>query len=108
MAMGGLTVKHWIDCAHEALKSNGTLTLIHRADQIDKIIQGLGKRFGAVEIIPLYPKAGQPAKRVIVRAVKHRKTPATLHAGLTLHQDNGAYTDAAERVLRSAEGLLSS
>lgn len=99
-----MTVKDWIDCAHDCLKSNGTLTMIHRADKIDKIIQGIGKRFGAVEIIPLWPKAGEAAKRVIVRVVKHRKSPTTLHAGLILHRDD-EYTDEANQILRHAKGL---
>ena len=100
-----LTMKDWIDVGHECLKSKGSLTMIHRADKTDKIIQALGKRFGAVEIIPLWPKQGEDAKRVIIRAVKHRKTPATLHAGLVLHDGNGEYTQEAEKILRHAEGL---
>lgn len=100
-----LSVLEWIDAAHDTVKSNGTFTMIHRADKVDKIIQGLGKRFGATEIIPLWPKQGEAAKRVIVRAVKHRKSPAKIHAGLVLHQDNGDYTDEAEKIFRDREGL---
>lgn len=109
IAMGhedaSVSVKDWVDCAHFCLKSNGTLTMIHRADKIVDILQALGKRFGAVEIIPLWPKAGDNAKRVIVRAIKDRKTPATLHAGLIIHRDDGTYTAAAEAVFRDAEAL---
>lgn len=100
-----LSVKDWIDKAHDVLKSNGTLTMIHRADKIDKIIQAMGKRFGAVEIIPLWPKAGMDAKRVIVRAIKHRKSPAFLHAGLVLHEEGGNYTAEAEKILRHGDAL---
>jgi tRNA1(Val) A37 N6-methylase TrmN6 len=101
-----LSVKDWIDCAHDCLKSNGYLTMIHRADKIDKIIQALGKRFGAVEIIPLWPKEGETAKRCIIRAIKHRKSPATLYAGLVLHRDDGKYTESAEQILRHAKALF--
>lgn len=100
-----LSVKDWIDAAHRNLKSGGSLTIIHRADALDKILQGLGKRFGAVETIPLWPRMGQPAKRVIIRAVKDRKTPSLLHAGLTLHQENGDYTPQADAVLRDMKPL---
>lgn len=107
IAMGGeVRVKDWIDCAYDCLKSNGTLTMIHRADNIDKIILGLGKRFGAVEIIPLWPKGGVPAKRVILRAIKHRKSPAHIHAGLVLHDAKGEYTEAVQKILRDAEALM--
>lgn len=99
-------LKDWIDCAFRHIKAQGSLTLIHRADQTDEIIRLIGKRFGAIEIIPLWPKLGVDAKRVIIRAVKHRKSPARLHAGLVLHQENGNYTDEAQRVLREAAPIL--
>ncbi len=95
-----ITVKDWIDCGFEHLKSGGSFTIIHRADQTDKIIQGLGKRFGAIEIISLWPRQGDAAKRVIVRALKDRKTPALVHPGIVLHQKDGSYTDEAEKILR--------
>lgn len=100
------TLKDWLKAAFTHLKSGGSLTIIHRADQIDKIIQGLGKSYGAIEIIPLWPRLGVQAKRVILRAIKDRHTPTTLHAGLILHQDNGEYTAETEVILRKAAKLL--
>lgn len=99
-------LREWIDKAHDCLKSNGTLTMIHRADKIDKMIAALGKRFGAVEIIPLWPKQGEAAKRVILRAIKHRKSPAHIHAGLVLHDEAGEYSEAAQKILRHAAALV--
>jgi tRNA1(Val) A37 N6-methylase TrmN6 len=96
----------WLAAVHRNLKSGGSLSLIHRADQIDKIILTLGKRFGATEIIPLWPKSGTAAKRVIIRTIKDRKSPATLHAGLVLHKRGGGYTRAAENILRGMQALL--
>jgi tRNA1(Val) A37 N6-methylase TrmN6 len=101
----GEDLKAWIDAGFRLLKSNGSLTLIHRADCIDKIIQVLGKRFGAVEVIPLWPRCGEPARRVIVRAIKDRRSPALLHPGVVLHEADGAYTPEAERYLRQGEYL---
>ncbi len=100
-----LSVKDWIDVSFRNLKSGGSLTMIHRADMSDKIITGLGRRFGAVEIIPLYPRTGQEAKRVIIRAIKDRKTPARLHAGLILHEESGAYTARADNILRDGMAI---
>lgn len=101
-----LSVKDWIDAAHFNLKSKGSLIMIHRADKLDRIILAIGKRFGAIEVIPLWPKAGVNAKRVIVRAIKDRQSPATLHAGIVLHDEQGDYTPQAEKILRDAEKLL--
>lgn len=96
-------IKDWIDVAYKRLKPKGSLTMIHRADQIDEIIQALGTRFGAVEIFPLWPKKDTPAKRVIIRCLKDRRTPATLHAGLTLHRADGDYTDAAQKIFKDMQ-----
>lgn len=99
------SLQDWVDAAHKALKSGGGFTMIHRADHTDKIVQALGPRFGAVEIIPLWPRAGEAAKRVIIRAIKGRKTGAVLHPGLILHEGSGAYTAAADAVLRDGKAV---
>lgn len=95
------SLQDWIDAATLNLKHGGSLTMIHRADHTDKIIQGLGKRFGAIEIIPLWPRQGIAAKRVVIRAVRNRKTAATLHAGIVLHDTDGGYTDEADDILKN-------
>ncbi len=98
-------VETWLERGYRLLKSNGSLTMIHRADQIDKIIRSLKNRFGGVEILPLWPRAGEAAKRVIVRAFKDRKSPATLHPGIVLHKENGDYTGEAGNILREMAAI---
>jgi hypothetical protein len=56
-------------------------------------------------VVPLWPHAGEPAKRVIVTAVKGSRAPSTLSAGLVLHRPGGGYTAEAEAVLRDGAGL---
>lgn len=90
----------WINLAYKALNQQGSFTIIHRADHTDRIVQALGARFGAVEIIPLWPHAGEAAKRVIVRAIKDRKSGSVLHPGLVLHEADGCYTAAADKILK--------
>lgn len=97
-----IALRDWIDCAFDNMKPGGSLTLIHRADFVDKIIQALGKRFGQTEIIPLWPRAGEPAKRVIIRTRKDRRSPAAIFPGLIIHNPDGSYTAEAEKVLRGA------
>jgi len=100
-----MDLKDWIDCAFRNIRGQGSLTIINRAENIDDIIRIMGKRFGAVEIIPLWPKTKHDAKRVIVRARKHRKSPAHLHNGLILHEEDGEYTEATQKVLRDMQPL---
>ncbi len=99
------SVKDWVEAGFRNLKNGGSFTVIHRADHTDRIVQSFGKKFGAVEIIPLWPRTGEAAKRVIIRALKNRKTPAKIHAGLVLHNADGSYTEQADKVLRGGEAI---
>ena len=105
-----LTLQSWITCAWHHIKGQGSLTIIHEAEQTDSLIHALysengGKRFGGVEIIPLYPKEGIPAKRVIIRAYKHKKSPSVIHNGIIMHEEDGTYTKKADNILRHAASL---
>jgi tRNA1(Val) A37 N6-methylase TrmN6 len=100
-----VTLDDWVTCAFNHIKGQGSFTIIHRADQVDQIIQALGKRFGGTEIIPLWPKTSTDAKRVIIRTYKHRKSSARLHAGLTLHDENGDYTSEARAILKDMKAI---
>ncbi|MEM7444549.1 MAG: methyltransferase [Pseudomonadota bacterium] len=90
----------WLEAAHRALVPKGWLTMIHRADRYDRIVTGLAGRFGAITLIPLWPRQGIAAKRVIVRARKGVRSPGELDAGLVLHDDQGGFSKAALAVLR--------
>ncbi|MCM2344339.1 MAG: methyltransferase [Alphaproteobacteria bacterium] len=100
-----MSVKDWVDAGFRNLRSGGSLTLIHQASMTDDIIQALGRRFGAVEIIPLWPRQGVAAKRIIIRARKDRQTPCTVHPGLVLHQGDSGYTPETEGILRDMQPL---
>lgn len=100
-----VTLEDWVLCAHRVLKSNGTFTLIHRAEYLDKILQALGRKFGATEIYLFYSYAGEAANRVIVRTIKDRKSPLVIHAPIILHQQNGAYTQEADALLKDGAAL---
>ena len=106
-----IDLQDWITTAYNHIKGQGSLSMIHEAGQTDNIIRSLysprgGRRFGAIEIIPLFPKLGVPAKRVVIRAYKHKKSGTTLHQGIIMHKDNGDYTETADKILRGAEKLF--
>lgn len=103
--MESVPLADWLAFCLRMLRSRGSLCVIHRADRLDAILAALYGKAGAVEIIPLWPKAGQPARRVIVRALKGAKSPAVLHPGLVLHHPDGTYTEVAKAVLRDGASL---
>lgn len=102
---GAARLPDWLRFADAMLKPRGTVTLVHRADRLDDILHALRGRFGAVVVVPLWPKAGQDAKRILVAARKGVRSPARLTAGVTVHEADGRYTAAAERILRDAAAL---
>lgn len=112
-AMGHMDddIQDWISCAHRHIKGQGSITVIHDAGQTDAIIYALfgktgGKRFGATEIFPIYPKSKLSAKRVVIRAFKHKKSQTTLHQGIVMHDQSGDYTKEAEAILRDTKRLF--
>ena len=83
--------------------SNGTLTAILRADRMGEALSELGE--DGVTIFPLWPRAGEAAKRIIVRAVKGSHAPLAIMPGLVLHEADGKYTRAANAILRDGAPL---
>jgi tRNA1(Val) A37 N6-methylase TrmN6 len=99
---GGLAA--WLAACLRLLKPGGTLTLIYRADGLSDALAAL-PGCGAIEVIPLWPRAGEPAKRIILRARKGSRAALVLHAGLVLHELDGRYTPATDAILRHAAPL---
>ena len=101
----------WIDAGLRRLVPGGWLTLIHLTDRLGDILAGLGSRAGSIAILPVAPRTGRPAGRVIVRARKGAKAPLTLHAPFVLHEgtahlrDGDDFTAAARAVLRDGAPL---
>ena len=100
---GGLAP--WLACALRRARPGGTITVIHRADRLPALLDGLGAQAGRIVVFPLWPARGEPAGRIVVRAVKSARTPLTLAAGLVLHESDGRYTPEAEAVLRDGAAL---
>jgi tRNA1(Val) A37 N6-methylase TrmN6 len=98
------SLARWLETAVWLLRPLGIVTLIWRADRLDELLAALAADFGALGILPVYPKAGVPAIRVLVRAVKASRAPLTLWPGLVLTDEAGKPTAPAEAVLR--EGAL--
>ena len=103
--MESADIKVWIDACLSRLRSQGRLVMIHRADRLSEIIAAMAGRVGDIRVLPVYPRAGEAARRVLLDAGKGRKSPDTLLPGLVLHEADGAFTAAAQAVLRDGAGL---
>jgi len=104
MADDGLEA--WIGFLCKAVREGGTITLIHRADRLADILRLLAPKAGSAQVRPVQPFADQPAKRVLVRAVKTGKAPLRLLPPLILHdREGGKHTGEAEAILRGEAAL---
>lgn len=103
---GLVDLKTWIQACLRHLKPKGTLTLIFRADRADELITLLYQETGSLSLIPLLPKEGSPAKRVIVHYQKGSKSPFELYAGWVLHKPTGAFTQQSQSILRDGKAML--
>ena len=95
----------WVRFLTTMAAAKGTLTLIHRADALTTLLSLLDGRFGNIAVFPLFPKAHEPASRVILQGRKASRAGLRLLPGLVLHGADGAYTAEAEAVLRHGEPL---
>ncbi len=100
MNTAGLAV--WCAFALAASRDGGQIVFIHRADRLYDLLNGLSPKAGAFQIRPVQSFAGDPAKRVIVRAQRLGKAPLRLLAPLVLHTDR-TEADGSGRVGHSPE-----
>lgn len=96
----------WVGFLAAAIAPRGSLSLILPAARFDAAVAAMREHgFGAVELLPLWPRAGVAAKRVLLRARKGARSPAKILPGLVLHEADGRFTPAAEAILRDATAL---
>ncbi|MBT4739056.1 MAG: methyltransferase [Rhodospirillaceae bacterium] len=103
-AVTDLSLPSWIAQCLSLLRQGGLFSIIHRAERLADIIQALSG-CGSIVVIPIWPKVNTAAKRVIVTALKGRKSPATLCPGLILHTEDDSYTAEADAILRDGAAL---
>ncbi len=109
--MGGPPLSSWVDAAARRLADGGWLTLIVATGAITEVLGALGTRLGSPSLLPLAPRAGAPAGRVILRARKGGRAtlrllaPLVLHAGPAHDGDRDSHTPRARALLRDGADL---
>ena len=98
-------LSEWIDFMLKMLRPQGYFYMVNRAEAVDEILACLYKKTGAIDIVPLYSKVDQPAKRVLISARKNSKAPTKIEQGLIVHNRDGSYTEKAHCILRLGESM---
>jgi tRNA1(Val) A37 N6-methylase TrmN6 len=89
------------------LRDRGTLTLVVPAGTVPACLAAMTEaRCPCSVIFPLWPMAGRAAKLVMIRGIKNSRAPMRLAPGLVLHQQDGAFTEAAQAILRDGAALV--
>jgi tRNA1(Val) A37 N6-methylase TrmN6 len=92
----------WTTLLAHRLARLGSLTLILPAARLaDGMAALTTAHCGSHTLLPLWPRAGQPAKRILLAARHHGRSPARVLPGIALHDGDGT----AEAVLREGAGL---
>ena len=101
--MDGGQLSDWLKLGLQRTVSGGFFTAILRADRLNEALAALPEK--GLCAFPLWPRAGEIPKRVIVQVRKASRAPFVLLPGLVLHSENGSWTPEAEAVLRRGNAL---
>lgn len=104
MADDGLAT--WTGFLLKAVREGGRIVVIHRADRLADLLALLGEKAGSFAVRPVHPFADEPAKRVLVQAIKTGRAPLRLLPPLVLHDlEGGKHTAETEAILRGRAAL---
>jgi tRNA1(Val) A37 N6-methylase TrmN6 len=104
-AMPAGALDAWVRFMAAMARPGGLLTLIHRAEALPEVLAALDGRFGAIVVVPVHPREGEPAVRILVRAVKASRAPLQLRPCLVLHNADHSFRPRIAAVLRDGAEL---
>jgi tRNA1(Val) A37 N6-methylase TrmN6 len=104
-SMAADALETWLRFMARMAAPGGRATIIHKAEALPRILKGFENRFGAISVLPIYPRDGAPAIRVIVDGVKGSRAPLAIKPGLILHGDGNAFRPDVDAILRQGAAL---
>ena len=99
-------LSEWLKFCLKMLKPKGYVLLINRTEAINEILEAMSNKAGNIEILPIYSKDGQNAKRVAVIAQKGYKGVTKILPPFYTHNEDGSYTNKAQSILREGKGFF--
>jgi tRNA1(Val) A37 N6-methylase TrmN6 len=95
----------WVKTAATHAAPGGEIIFIHTADRLPDLLASFG-RFGAITVLPLTPREGQAAHRILIRGIKGSRAPLTLLASRPLHRhDERTFRSEFEAIFRGSDRL---
>lgn len=91
----------WVRTAVSCTHAKGEVMFIHAAAALPALLGAFASRMGDLTILPLSPRMGEPASRILIKGRKGSRAPVRLLPTLTLHGSNGnAFVPEIEAVFR--------
>ena len=104
-AMPGDGLELWARFMARMTCVSGRAAMIHKAEALPRILAAFEGRFGGLMVLPIHPRIGEPAIRVLVHGIKGSRAPMVLKSGLVLHGQGQEFTPIVEAVLRERAAL---
>ncbi|MDO6586360.1 methyltransferase [Salipiger sp. 1_MG-2023] len=100
---GPLPLALWAALAARRLKPRGSFTVVLRIEKLPELLDAM-KPLGSLEVWPLSPRAGRPAKLFFARARKGGRAAFRLHPALALHEGESHLADGEDysQIIRAA------
>ncbi|WEK03036.1 MAG: methyltransferase [Candidatus Devosia phytovorans] len=96
----------WIKTAASAAAAGGEIIFVFPSENLTALLAGFEQRFGAVTVLPLSPRPGQPANRVLIRGIKGSRAPLTLLASRVLHGEGRSFAPEFDAIFRGTARLV--
>ena len=95
----------WVSRACALAKAGAYIAFIQRADALPELLAAFTPRLGDIVILPIAPRAGAAAHRIILCGRRDRRGAPTLLPPLYLQNEQGEPSAAAENILRHGAAL---
>lgn len=96
----------WLRTAAASAAPRGEVIFIYRADGLTELLNAFTQRFGAITVLPIVPRQGEDAHRILIRGIKGSRAPMVVKSPLVLHGDEGrAFLPEIDAIFRGKSRL---
>jgi tRNA1(Val) A37 N6-methylase TrmN6 len=104
--MAAESLDRWVRTAVASAAPGGEVIFVNPAESLPRLIAAFERRLGAMTILPLVPREGEPATRILVRGIKGSRAPLSLLASRALHESRGrGFLPAFDAIFRGLARL---
>jgi len=104
-AMPEAALERWARFMARLAAPGATVTVIHKAEALVRVLSAFDGRFGALKVLPLQPRCAAPAHRIVVEGTKGSRAQPLLLPAFVLHEADDGFTPQAQAVLRDGAAL---